>query len=203
MKQMKTTVCLLAALVATAPGLAAALTQSERDRALSELYASRKQFLDSIAALTEAQWNFKPAPNVWSIAECAEHIAVSEDLLLDSLPKLLKSPAEPQKRAEVKGKDEFLLKAMTDRSHKAQAPEMLAPKRRWPSQAVLVDHFKQSRDRTLDYVRTTQDELRDHFLEHPAFKTVDAYQFILLMSAHTQRHTAQLNEVKQAAGYPR
>jgi len=200
---MRITCCLLSALVAVAPVFAEGLTQGERDRALSELYASRKQFLDSIAGLTEAQWNFKPAPNVWSIAECAEHIALSEDLLLDSLPKLMQSPSEPEKRAVVKGKEEFVLKAMLDRSHKAQAPEVLAPKRRWPAEATLVEHFKQSRERTLDYVRTTQDNLRDHFMEHTAFKTLDAYQFILAMSAHTQRHTAQLNEVKQAAGYPR
>src|SRR5438270_4477052 len=200
---MRMTFCLFLSLVSLISGFAQTLTQGERDRALSELYASRKQFLDSIAGLSEAQWNFKPAPNVWSIAECAEHITVSEDMLNDTVPKLLQSPAEPQKRAVVKGRDEFLLKAMVDRSHKAQAPEMLAPKRRWPTQAALVEHFKQSRGRTLDYVRTTNDDLRDHFFEHPAFKTVDAYQFILMMSAHTQRHTAQLNEVKQAPGFPK
>jgi hypothetical protein len=200
---MKWTFCLLAVLASLTPACAQSLTQSERDRALSELYVGRKQFLDSIAGLTEAQWNFKPAPNVWSIAECAEHITVSDDFLLESLPKLVQSPAEPQKRAEVKGKDEFILKAMVDRSHKAQAPEMLVPKRRWTTEAALVEHFRQSRDRLLDYVRTTQDDLRDHFIDHPIFKTVDAYQVILMMSAHTERHTMQLNEVKQAAGYPK
>jgi uncharacterized damage-inducible protein DinB len=200
---MKKTLCVLAALCSLAPGFAASLTQGERDRALSELYAGRKQFLDSIAGLTEAQWNFKPAPNVWSIAECAEHIALSDDYLLESLPKLLQTPADPQKRAEVKGKDEFIIKAMQDRSHKAQAPEMLVPKRRWSNEAALEQHFKESPDRLLDYVRSTPDDLRDHFMTHPMFKTVDAYQVILLMSAHTERHTAQLNEVKQAPGYPK
>src|SRR5215467_1647095 len=101
---MRLIVFMLAVLVSVSAIQAEGLTQSERDRALSELYASRKQFLDSIAGLTEAQWNFKPAPNVWSIAECAEHITVSDDFLLDSLPKLMQSPAEPQKRAAVKGK---------------------------------------------------------------------------------------------------
>jgi hypothetical protein len=200
---MKTTLCLLLSLASLTPAFAEPLTQGERDRALSELYATRKQFLDSVAGLSDAQWNFKPAPNVWSIAECAEHIAVSEDLLLSTLPKLLQSPAEPQKRAAVKGKDEIVLKAMVDRSHKFQAPEMLVPTHRWPPRAALVEHFRESRDHTLDYIRTTQDDLRDHFFEHPAFKTLDAYQFILTMTAHSQRHTAQLNEVKQAAGYPK
>ena len=200
---MNTMSCVLLSLLYLNAGFAQTLTQGERDRALSELYASRKQFLDSIAGLTEAQWNFKPAPDVWSIAECAEHVALSEDLLLNALPKLMQSPADPQKNAEVNGKDELILKGMVDRSHKAKAAEVLLPKHRWPTPAALTEHFKESRDRTLDYVRITQDDLRDHFTSHPVFKTLDAYQFILLMSAHTQRHTAQLNEVKQAAGFPK
>jgi hypothetical protein len=200
---MRLTFCLLAGMLSAAPAFAESLKQGERDRALSELYVGRKQFLDSIAGLTEAQWNFKPSPEVWSIAECAEHIAISEDLLLDSLPKLVESPAEPQKRAAAGNKDEMILKGMLDRSHKAQAPEILRPKRRWPNRNELAQHFQQSRDRTLDYVRGTQDDLRDHFMEHPIFKTMDAYQLILMMAAHTERHTMQLNEVKQAAGFPK
>jgi hypothetical protein len=179
------------------------LTQGERDRALSELYATRKQFLDSVAGLSDAQWRFKPADNVWSIAECAEHIAVTEDMLLENLPKMVQGPAEPQKRAETKGKDEMILKQTADRSHKVQAPEILVPKHRWPNQAAVVEHFRQSRDRTLDYVRTSQDDLRDHFFEHPIFKIVDAYQFILLIAAHSGRHTAQINEVKQNPAWPK
>jgi uncharacterized damage-inducible protein DinB len=200
---MKMIAWLMLALTSAAPGFAEALAQGDRDRALSELYVSRKQFLDSVAHLTDAQWNFKPAPQVWSIAECAEHIAVTEDMLLERLPQLVQSPAEPQKRALAKGKDEQVLKMSADRSKKFQAPEMLVPKHRWTTQAQVVDHFRQSRDRTLDYVRTTQDDLRDHFFEHPVFKTIDAYQFILAISAHSTRHTMQLNEVKQNPGYPK
>ena len=200
---MKTILCLLVWLAAVAPASPQALTQGERDRALSELYASRKMFLDSVAGLTEAQWTFKPAPNVWSIAECAEHIARAEDFLMDNVSKLVQGPAEPAKRAEVKGKDELVLQKTLDRSQKFQAPEVLVPTHQWPTQAALIEHFRQSRGRMLDYVRDTQDDLRDHFYTHPIFKTLDAYQFILLLAAHSERHTAQLNEVKLNPNYPK
>ena len=42
-----------------------------------------------------------------------------------------------------------------------------------------------------------------HFMDHPVFKVMDAYQLILLISAHTERHTAQLNEVKRNPSYPK
>ncbi len=179
------------------------LTQGERDRALSELYASRKRFLDAIAELSDAQWKFKADPAKWSIAECAEHITVSEDFIFGVVTKLMKSPADPSKREQTKGKDEAVLRLVVDRSQKFQAPEPIVPANRWPDRQVLIDHFKQSRDKSLDYVRSTNDDLRDHFGPHPAMGMLDAYQWILLLSAHTQRHTAQIDEVKANAGYPR
>lgn len=200
---MRTFLPLALSLLSFTAAFADPLTQGERDRALSELYASRKQFLDSVAGLTEAQWSFKPAPNVWSIAECAEHIAVSEDVLFGRVAAILQSPAEPEKRAQAKGKDALVLQGMLDRSRKFQAPEVLVPTHRWPTAAALTAHFKESRDRTLDYVRSTQDDLRSHFFEHPVLKTLDAYQYILLLAAHSERHTAQLNEVKQYPNYPK
>lgn len=200
---MKTFLWLTLALASVAPCLAEPLTQDERNRAMSELHASRKTFLDSVAGLSEAQWNFKPDANTWSIAECAEHIAVSEDKIFELIEQLMKSPADPSKKQEVQGKDELVLKAIADRSQKFKAPEMLVPTHRWPTQSALIDHFKESRDRTIAYVRDTPDDLRSHFMPHPVMKTLDGYQWVLLLSAHTGRHTAQLNEVKTNPNFPK
>lgn len=180
------------------------LTQHERDFAMSHLHATRKLFLDSVAGLTPKQWNFKPAPDRWSIAECAEHITVSEDYIFDLIQnQIMKSPAAPEKRAEVKGKDEAVVAQVPDRSKKYTAPEAITPKRRWPDPDALIAHFKASRDAHIHYVETTQDDLRDHFQAHPAMGMLDACQWILLMSAHTERHTEQINEVKADPKFPK
>jgi hypothetical protein len=102
-----------------------------------------------------------------------------------------------------RGKDDMVVKAMPDRSVKAQAPEFLQPKRRWPDRESLIAHFKDSRDRNIAYLQTTEDDLRGHFVEHPVFKTLDAYQMMLLLSAHCERHTLQINEVKADPNYPK
>ena len=187
--------------LALATAFAAPLEQGERDRAMSHLHATRKVFLDSIAGLSEAQWNFKPAADRWSIAECAEHIAVSDDSLFDLMRQTLKSPAAPEKKSAVK--DEFILQVVPDRSVKAKAPEFLQPKRRWPDRETLIAHFKESRDRNIAYIQTTEDDLRSHFMDHPLLKTIDAYQVMLLLSAHCERHTAQIDEVKADPHYPK
>jgi hypothetical protein len=199
---MKTLICMLPLTLTLAPLFAATLTQAERDRAIAELTASRQQFLDSVAGLSAAQWNFKPDEKTWSVAECAEHIAVSEDVIFGMVTKqVMQSPVVPDKKSAVT--DDFILKAVVDRTQKFQAPEVLRPTHRFATPQEMIDHFKQSRERTIAYVRDTQDDLRAHFGDHPVLKAMDAYQWILLISAHSQRHTAQLNEVKANANFPK
>jgi len=135
------------------------------------------------------------------VAECAEHIAVSEDVIFGSITRIVQAPAEPDKKSAVT--DEFILKAVVDRTHKFQAPEVLQPTHRFASAQEAIDHFKQSREHTIAYVRDTQDDLRGHFFDHPVLKAMDGYQWILLISAHSQRHTAQLNEVKANPNFPK
>jgi uncharacterized damage-inducible protein DinB len=180
------------------------LTQHEREFAMSHLHATRKMFLDSITGLTPEQWTFKAAPDRWSIAECAEHIATSEDFIFGLVTtQVMKSPADPSKKAEVKGKDEVIVKQVPERSQKFKAPDVIAPKNRWSTPDAIVAHFKEGRDRSIAYVDTTQDDLRDHFAPHPVMGTLDGYQWILLMSAHSERHTEQINEVKADPKYPK
>jgi hypothetical protein len=190
-------------LTAAAVG-AGPLSQGERDRAMSSLHASRKMLLDELANVSDAQWRFKPAPERWSVAECAEHIALSEDRIFQLvMEKILKSPAAPDKSTdEQKAKDAKVLELIANRSRKGQAPEFLKPAGKWKSRNELIEHFKQSRDRTIAYIEKTDASLRDHFAPHPAMEVLDAYQWILLISAHSERHTRQIREVEADPNFP-
>jgi len=204
-------VCLIFALAfaclaqtTTAPAPPKPLSADERDAALKSLEATHDMFLNSIAGLSEKQWRFKPAPERWSIAEVSEHIAVSESAIFGYVQnQIMTSPAAPEKRSEVKATDQQILTMVPDRSHKAQAPEFLKPTNRWATREELVKAFEDSRKATMDYVRTTNDDLRDHFGPHPLLGTMDAYQWILLISAHTERHTKQIEEVKADPNFPK
>jgi DinB family protein len=185
-------------------GAAGPLTGPEREAALKSLQATHDAFLKSIAGLSEKQWRFKPAPDRWSVAEVAEHITISESTLLGLVQtKIMASPATPEKRTEVAGKDELIMSKVPDRSHKAQAPEFLKPTNRWPTEADLTKAFEGERKATIDYVKTTNDDLRDHFGPHPVFGPMDAYQWILLISSHSERHTKQIEEVKADPNFPK
>ena len=177
-------------------------TQQERDSLTSHLQRTRQAFLDSINGLSDAQWTYKAGPDRWSIAEVAEHIAVSESFIRQLVTdKIVKSPPVPRNPDAIP--DEKLLAMLLDRTSKAQAPEMLKPTHRWPTRDALTKDFIAERDKTVEYVKTTTDDLHGHAAEHPAFKMLDAYQWIVLLSGHSARHTAQIAEVKESPGYPK
>src|SRR6187401_13520 len=120
MKKLLFATCLAVAAISTAPGQtspspaakgpaqeSATLTTEERNKAIDYLKQTQKDFLAAIDGVSEAQWKFKAAPDRWSIAETAEHIAVTEGFIWGLVSeKIMKSPPAPEKRAEVAGKDE-------------------------------------------------------------------------------------------------
>jgi hypothetical protein len=197
------TILLLSSLLISAPGFAQPLTNIERERAMSELHAGRKLLLDAVDGLSEAQWTFKPAPDRWSVAEVAEHITLAEDFLFNASQQILTTPATPDKKAEVQGKDEIVLTKTLDRSRKGTAPEPLVPTHHWTTHQEMIEQYKKSRDRTIAYIASTQDELRSHFYKHPAYDLLDAYQWLLFMAAHSERHILQLKEVKADPNFPK
>jgi uncharacterized damage-inducible protein DinB len=183
------------------PAYAQPLTQQERDSLLKHLQQTRQAFLDSIRDLSDGQWTFRAGPDRWSIAEVAEHIAISETTIRQLVTdKMLKEPAIARDPNTLS--DEKLLAGLLDRTSKFQAPEMLKPTNRWATRDALTKEFLAAREKTTTYVSTTTDDLHGHGGPHPVFKMLDGYQWLLLLSGHSARHTAQIEEVKASNGYP-
>lgn len=177
------------------------LNNSERAFLIEQMEMSKKAFLASISGLSEAQWKFKPAPAVWSVAECAEHIVLSETFLFDTSQQVLKSPAVPRPQRSNSEFDRQLAIGVQDRSHKATAPEPIVPSGKFNTPADAARAFTEKRDQNEVYVKTTSDDLRTHVGPGP-IGPMDAYQFLLLMATHTARHTAQIKEVQANPNYP-
>ena len=180
------------------------LTADERGRVVGYLAETQKDFLAAIDGLSEEQWRFKAAPDRWSIAETAEHIAVAEGMIWKLVSeKIMKSAPMPEKRGEAAGKDEKILQGVPERTRKAQAPEVLQPTGKYPTQAALTKDFAAVRDQEIAFLRDTKEDLRNRFEEHPFLKTMDAYQWLLFNGAHSKRHTAQILEVKADPNFPK
>jgi hypothetical protein len=181
---------------------AAPISEQDRTALLQDLERSRKMFLSAIADVTtEAQWNYKPAPDRWSVAECAAHIIAAEEYFRQNVAAALKSPPLAAAQQSNAG-DAGIVKMIRDRSQRFQAPAGLEPTGKVTAKAQAIKDFEATRTRTVDYVRTTADPLREHGAGTPP-NVMSAYQLLLMLSGHTERHTAQLLEVKASPGYPR
>jgi hypothetical protein len=196
---------LLAGLVATTAfsQTGGKLNDAERTFLIDQLELSKKNFLASIAGLSEAQWRFKAAPEKWSVAECAEHLVLAEDFLFASTQGILKSPATERLASSNSQVDHALVAGVLDRSKKATAPEPITPAGgKFATPGEAAKEFTIRRDKTIAYAKSTQDDLRIHSAPGP-LGPMDAYQFLLLIASHAGRHTLQIKEVEANPAYPK
>src|ERR1700744_801294 len=184
----------------TAPGT---LTPDERKFAIDYYQKTKARLLADVKGLSQAQLNFKADSAHWSIYQCTEHIALSESLIWQWIQMTEHSPVGPDKHGDIKYTTDQLIAAATDRSHKVQAPEMLQPAAKFASTDAALKSFVLRRDSTMEYLKSTQDDLKDHFITHPVFGTLDLYQGFVLLSAHCARHTLQIEEVKTDPNFPK
>ena len=198
---------LCAALLAfvAAPAQAQDLTKADRAALVKYLKETRDGVEMATKGLTDDQLNFKPAPDRWSVAQCMEHIAAAEDYLYAVInDKVMKSPglAEPFDATKAHELDAKVKAGITDRSQKAQAPEPLVPTNRYGSAWQSWQHFVESRKRTIEFVEK-ENGLRARALDSPVAKNMDAYQWVLFIAAHSERHTKQIAEVRADANFPK
>jgi hypothetical protein len=178
------------------------LTDAERKAAISLLEETKDTLIKKVAGLSPEQLNYKPSAESWSVAECVEHIAISENNLFGFCQMSLKEAADPSKRNEVKFADDAVVKMITDRSQKVKTSEAFVPTGKFGSFDATLTEFKTKRDNSIAYVNTTADDLRNHYNDFP-FGKLDAYQTILFMAAHSRRHTDQIAEIMSNPGFPK
>lgn len=173
------------------------MTYDERRFLLDHLAQSRTVLLEAIDGLTLDQWLFEPEPGAWSIAHCAEHVELTEA----SVFARLTAPHDPPAVA-VARTDDFILRAVRSRKHKATAPEPLRPAKRYGAPEAFAQDFTGLRNRVTDYVATTADDVRAKRDPHFALQTLDGYQWLLLIGSHAERHAAQIDEIKRHPCFP-
>ena len=179
------------------------LSKTERKSAISLMKDTKTDVFKSVKGLSEAQLNFRAAPDKWSVKECVYHIAISEKNLWDLMEATLKAQANPEKRSEMKMTDEQLIKMMEDRSFKVKTSETFEPMNT-PYQSLddALEAFKSRRANHIKYLKSTTEDMRNHVAQMP-FGWLDCYQLCLMVASHSNRHTQQINEVKADPAFPK
>jgi Protein of unknown function (DUF664). len=156
-----------------------------------------------VAGLSEAQLQFKSAPDKWSISQCLEHIIRSERMIFDMAKKGLDQDPQPERRKEIKLTDDNLKNALTDRSHKYQAPKELQPEGIYKDVKTALADFTAAGQPLLNYIKKADvEDLRNHVSDSPT-GPIDGYQALMFIAAHCARHTKQIAEIKADPNFPK
>ena len=204
MRRSRTVIAVFLLVVSIAAGVpaGAARPPDPRERLIEHLQKTRELFLDSVDGLTEEQWNYRTAPDRWSIAEIAEHITITETFLRDTVVRILDQPAPTGIADGTFRREDEVMKLIIDRSERFDAPPELWPTNQWKTPNETLAEFRRQRDETLKLARA-QNDLRMHGADHPIVGPLDAYGWLVFLSGHTERHTLQIREVMDDPRFPR
>ena len=173
-------------------------TEIDKARLLEALRKGGDAFLCSVAGVGEAACRLRPAENRWSVLECAEHVAVAEEVMLALVTgeKQARDPEGPKR-------DDRILRSGTNRSTRFDASDQSQPRGRFSTLDEAVAHFQAVRGRTLRLVEQTREDFRATEVKHPHYVVgvISTYECLLLMGSHAQRHALQIEEVKNSPAY--
>jgi hypothetical protein len=166
----------------------------EKREILAALDSGRKALLGALSGVTDDLAVRSPGLGKWSILQCVEHTAVSEDYLFSQLTAAKHSdmPMIDEQR------EALIMERGLDRAMRVESPEVGWPTGRFLTLTGAVQHFVAARERTIRFVRSSKDDLRSRVTSHPIIGTVNCYETLLMMVAHPHRHAEQLKEIRAA-----
>ena len=194
MKLARALALLTVALRLSAEGMSA----DDRRHLTVHLEMTGQWLADEVRGLSLAQLNFRPGPDRWSVRECVSHLAVAEP---DYWRDFMKAVKSVPKTAKSSATDADVLWYGIDRVEHTKTGGGHEKVERYPELGSALADFQKLRKTMLEYVRTTNDDLRGHPFGQQ--EPIDCWQWMLEISTHAQRHILQIREIKADPSFPR
>lgn len=176
--------------------VAGPMSPIDREHVIAHLKMTGSWLRDEVANLSAAQLQYRPTPEKWTVAEVVQHLVIAEPgywkLLHDGVGQ---APVELKRKPT----DAEVLWYGIDRTRHEKTPARQDPKGQQIAIADALAQYGQLHAKLLEYAKTTQDDLRGHTVPEWG---VDAYQCLLEISTHEQRHILQIREIKATIGFP-
>ena len=178
---------------------------------ISEAEENNEAARNAAGDLNEAQLNWKPSPDQWSIAQCLEHLAVAtrgfDPYFAAVLERAKRKPATvitPMYNPTKMGG--WLARHVApDSPRKLRAPKRFRPADASAIQSSL-EMFLAEQQKFVDFVRQchgidyNKTRLRSPVTPLVRYSLADAF---VITVVHAQRHLAQARRVRELAEFPR
>jgi hypothetical protein len=164
-----------------------------------QLESKRDTFLEQLAALSEAQRQFKAIPETWCALEVAEHLVTVEIGI--SKPFLNGAKLEAVTiRTQVIG---WLLIAGLGTRTRVKTPSKSAIPQQIPRLEDVQERWQNHHERMRAHLEPLPaTALSGAAMNHPMVKPMTLAQSLAFFTAHTQHHLYQLERIRCSAGFP-
>lgn len=162
------------------------------------------------AGLSEAQLNWKPGPDKWSIAQCLDHLAVAGEKFVPYLTAAIalgreKWPVDTPVVYRPSRLGGWLIKLVVpEAKRKVTAPKVFRPSATAEIHGSL-DRFLRQQEGFLHFVHAAEGlnynkvKLRSPVTAFMRYSLADAF---VIIAVHCRRHLAQARRVRETPGFP-
>jgi hypothetical protein len=171
------------------------MTAGDRQRLIAHLEMTESWLVSELKGLSADQLKFRMTPETWTIADVVEHLEIAEPQYWQ---RVLDSMKQPPNTEKLTATDAGILWYGIDRTNRNKTGEARVPKGKNAAAASLAA-VRKLRATIMDYAKNTQEDPRSRKLLEG---NMDVYQWVLMISTHSQRHILQIREIKAHAGYP-
>lgn len=171
------------------------LSDRDRQHVLAHFAMTDAWLAGEVAGLSAVQQAWRPSPDAWSVTDVVEHLAVAEAQYWKQLQESLTQPLGQKSGVG----DDMILWYGIDRTNRDRTGEARVPTGRYKSAAAALDTFAAQRQTMRTFAETTKEDLRGRLLKE---SKMDVYQWLLMISAHSQRHILQVREIKATKAFP-
>src|SRR5260370_11479630 len=169
------------------------MQESERQEMLHALKTGHDALREALAGVDEQLAIRKPEAGSWSILECVEHLAVSEEFLLSRL----RCASQSDRSHENRMRETMIRDRGSDRARPVQSPEVGQPRNRFASLSEALPAFDSVRAQTVQFVERFSGDPRFWTTDHPLIPgPVNCYEILLMISIHPTRHAKQIMDVR-------
>jgi hypothetical protein len=176
---------------------------------IEELKAVSANAQETFGALSAAQLNWKPAPEEWSVAQCFDHLIVTNRRFFPVLEQAARGRYAGSLWERVSPFSgifgRIVVSTLKNQSRKFKAPATIQPSSSSIDAAVL-GRFVEHQGELIEHMRAVEGvNLKGLKVTSPiaAFMTYSIFDALRIVVAHEQRHFAQARRVTEREGFPR
>ncbi len=167
------------------------MTEQEKEEILAFMARGQAALRSALRGVSHEGSVRSPGPGRWSILQCMEHVAVTEGYLFAQVVSGELADVtllNPEREARIKARG-------ADRLHRVESPDICRPEGVFASVAEAFEQFRTERERTVEFVENSQEDLRFRIAMHPIIGKVNCCEMLFLMAVHPLRHAGQIEEI--------